>query len=59
MVLFVVFYCQLETPRRKLRGDANLPQYAAILEKKQSSFVYCLISTKNNIFALLKFKKDF
>lgn len=49
MILFVVFYCQLETPRRKLGGEANLPQYAAILEKKQSSFVYCLISTKNNI----------
>lgn len=59
MILFVLYYCQLENPRRKFGEGVNLPQYVAILEKKQSSFVYWLINTKNAIFTLLKFKKDF
>lgn len=40
-------------------GAANLPQYAAVLEKRQSSFVCWLISTKNKVFTLSKFKNDF
>lgn len=59
MILFVVFYCQLENPKRKFGEGANLPQYAVTLEKKQRNLVYWHISTKNTIFTLLKFKKDF
>ena len=59
------FICCILLPtsncKKKIKGvgTANLPQYVAVLEKRQSNFVYWLISTKNNIFTLSKFKNEF
>lgn len=59
MILFFVFYCQQETPRTKLGVGGNFTTLCCQVRKKQSSIFYWLISTKNNTFTLLKFKKNF